>query len=454
MRGRPPRVLVTWVLLTVCVAVLVGRGLVEFRDSNGGPMDLILAMTMAALVAIAVANARISGIEAERLHSETESFASMVRALSRSLSPDAVVESIVNELGAATGADHVAVVRRRPGRSVLDVTFVSMLPGAPTSNTVMPIPPRDGVEIRRLRDVPATRPGDAPLRLVGGEPDAVWRAGHDSGPDPRDPESDLPNARMRPRGSTAAEDEARNREEADRIAYRLRDAYGLRNTLAAPLQAGRSIAGAIVLSRRTEDVWPEAAVRLLNSAAAETSAALARVYSHQAAESEARTDPLTQLPNRRYFDEYCRLLASRRRAADRVAIIAIDVDHFKMLNDQYGHQVGDVVLRAIADAIQFSVREEDVPARFGGEEFVVLLRNPSQGWAMEIGERIRQNVRDLDLIDAGVSERVTVSVGVASGEQAGEPIEDIVERADRALYSAKRSGRDRVVEAWEPAAAR
>jgi diguanylate cyclase (GGDEF)-like protein len=442
------------VLLTVCVAVLVGRGLIEFRVSNGGPMDLILAMTMAALVAIAVANARISGIEAERLHSETESFASMVRALSRSLSPDAVVESIVHELGAATEADHVAVVRLRPGSAVLDVTFVSMLPGAPTSNTIMPIPQRDGVESHRLRDVPATRPGDAPLRLVAGELGAVWRAGHESGPDPRDPESHRLNARMRPRGSTAAEDEASNREEADRIANRLRDAYGLRNTLAAPLQAGRLMAGAIVLSRRTEDIWPEAAVRLLNSAAAETSAALARVYSHQAAESEARTDPLTQLPNRRYFDEYCRLLASRRRSTDRVAIIAIDVDHFKKLNDQYGHQVGDVVLRAIADAIQVSVREEDVPVRFGGEEFVVLVRNPSQGWALEIGERIRQSVRDLDLIEAGVTERVTVSVGVASGEHAGEPIEDIVERADRALYSAKRSGRDRVVEAWEPAAAR
>jgi diguanylate cyclase len=162
---------------------------------------------------------------------------------------------------------------------------------------------------------------------------------------------------------------------------------------------------------------------------------------------------MTQLTNRRYFDEYCRLLASRRRSTDRVAIIAIDVDHFKKFNDQYGHQVGDVVLRAIANAIQLSVREEDVPARFGGEEFVVLLRNPSQGWAMEIGERIRENVRDMDLIDAGVTERVTVSVGVASGAHAGEPIDEIVARADRALYAAKRSGRDRVVEAWQSAAA-
>jgi diguanylate cyclase (GGDEF)-like protein len=189
-------------------------------------------------------------------------------------------------------------------------------------------------------------------------------------------------------------------------------------------------------------------MRLLNAAAAEASAALARVYSHQAAESEARTDQLTQLPNRRYFDEYCRLLASRRRSSDRVAIVTIDVDHFKLLNDRYGHQVGDVVLRAIANAIQLSVREEDVPVRVGGEEFLVLVRNPSPGIALEIGERIRQNVRELNLLDAGVTDRVTVSVGVAAGQQAGETIDEIVERADRALYAAKRTGRDRVVEAW------
>ena len=453
LRGRPPRALVTWALLTICVAILVGRGLVEFLVANGGPMDLFLAMTMAALVAIAVVNARISGIEAERLHSEAESFASIVRALSRSLSPDAVVESIVHELGAATEADHVAVVRLRPGSSVLDVTFVSMLPGAPTSNTDMPIRQLEHGERRYLRDRPLRQPGDARLRLVDGDSISLWLAGHEAGRELEGSPSQPRGGRSRPRDSSGPDYDATARELADRIAARLREAYGLRYTLAAPLQAGRSIAGAIVLSRRTDDVWPEAAVRLLNSAATEASAALARVYSHQAAESEARTDQLTQLPNRRYFDEYCWFLASRRRSTDRLAIIAIDVDHFKKLNDRYGHQVGDVVLRAIATAIQYSVREEDIPARYGGEEFVVLLRNPLQGYAMQVGERIRQNVRDLDLIEAGVTERVTVSVGVASGVQAGEPIEEIVERADRALYSAKRSGRDRVVEAWQSAAA-
>jgi diguanylate cyclase (GGDEF)-like protein len=107
-----------------------------------------------------------------------------------------------------------------------------------------------------------------------------------------------------------------------------------------------------------------------------------------------------------------------------------------------------VALRAIANAIQISVREEDVPARFGGEEFMVLLRNPSAGVALEIGERIRQSVRDLDLTQAGVTDRVTVSVGVALGQDEGETVDSIVERADQALYAAKRTGRDRVVEAW------
>jgi diguanylate cyclase (GGDEF)-like protein len=440
-------------LLAVCLAILVTRGLVEFFVADGGPMELVLAMTIAMLVALAVVNARISGVEAERLHSEAESFTSILRALSRSLSPDAVVESIVHELGTATQADHVAVVRLQPGASILDVTFVSMLPGAPTSDTVIPLRQLEAVETRQVRHIASQQPADAYLRLDQDDPIKIWHIGPDSGLDTESFPAPHRSIRSRPHGSTAAEDAARASEVADRIAHRLRDSYGLRNTLAAPLQAGRSIAGAIVLSRRTEDVWPDPAVRLLNAAAAEASAALARVYSHQAAESAARTDQLTQLPNRRYFDEYCLLLASRRRSTDRVAIISIDVDHFKKLNDQYGHQVGDVVLRAIANAIQLSVREEDVPARFGGEEFVVLLRNPSQGWAMEIGERIRENVRDLDLIAAGVTERVTVSVGVASGIHAGEPIDEIIERADRALYAAKRSGRDRVVEAWQSAAA-
>lgn len=440
--------LLTWILLGITVALLVGKGLVSFLLAGGGPADLALSVAVAALVASAVFNARVTGVEVERRHTESESFSRIMRALSRSVSPDAVVEAIVHELGAATEADHVAVARLRPGSRVLDVTFVSMLPGAPTSNSIMPLRQLDPVETYHVRDLPSPDTGHAPLDLADGELAPLWRdpdesAGTGAAPSLRR------NVRARSRSAGSFESQAQAREVADRIAYRLRDAYGLRNTLAVPLQAGGSIAGAIVLSRRTGAVWTEAATRLLSRAASEASAALARVYSHQAAESAARTDQLTRLPNRRYFDEYVRLLASRHRSTDRVAIVTIDVDHFKKLNDRYGHQVGDVVLRAIAMAIQISTREDDVPVRFGGEEFLVLLRNPSAGIAMEVGERIRQTVAGLDLSEAGVEERVTVSVGVASGRSPNETVDETVERADRALYAAKRGGRDRVVEAWD-----
>jgi diguanylate cyclase (GGDEF)-like protein len=447
--GARLRVLLTWLLVGLAVVILVGRATFEYIEGQTGAAEVALAVAISGLVTSAVMNARAAGMFVERHQSEAASFSRIVRALSRSVSPDAVVEAIVHELGAATEADHVAVVRLRPGGSVLDVTFVSMLPGAPTSNTVMPVRQIEPAETWHVRELPHSPSSSTPLRIVAGEPQVVWLDDHDHASQQAGADNDLRrNVRSRSRAPGLVQNEAEAQEVADRIAGRLRDAYGLRNTLAAALQAGQSVAGAIVLSRRTGEVWPEAAVRLLRSAAFETSAALARVYSFQTAESEARTDQLTQLPNRRYFAEYCTLLASRRRSTDRVAILAVDVDHFKRLNDMYGHQVGDVALRAIANAIQVSVREEDVPVRFGGEEFVVLLRNPSAGVALEIGERIRQSVRDLDLSEAGVTDRVTVSVGVASGQNEGETIDGIVERADQALYAAKRTGRDRVVEAW------
>jgi diguanylate cyclase (GGDEF)-like protein len=206
--------------------------------------------------------------------------------------------------------------------------------------------------------------------------------------------------------------------------------------------------GAIVLSRRMAGPWPGSAMRILAGAADEASAALSRAYSHRAAETLASTDPLTGLPNRRYFDEFCSLLARRRRLNDRVGILMVDIDRFKALNDRHGHAVGDQVLRAVAGAVEGAVRADDVPARYGGEEFVVLLRNPSPAIALEVGERVREAVAGLDLGRVGVaSGSVSVSVGVAVAASPEQPIEDLQREADRALYEAKRRGRDRVVAA-------
>ena len=227
---------------------------------------------------------------------------------------------------------------------------------------------------------------------------------------------------------------------------RTHQVYGLSNTLAAPLTADDAVIGAIILSSRTAGDWPATTRRLLSGAAAEASSAMSRAYSLRAAETNASTDALTGLPNRRYFDEFCGLLARRRRSGDAVGVLMIDIDKFKALNDKHGHGTGDEVLRAVGGAIVAAVREDDVPARYGGEEFVVLLRNPTSAVALEVGERVRTSVGALDLQRFGVP-GVSVSVGVAVAVQADQPIGDLIAQADRALYRAKRAGRDRVVAA-------
>jgi diguanylate cyclase (GGDEF)-like protein len=249
----------------------------------------------------------------------------------------------------------------------------------------------------------------------------------------------LPNSERPPAARPAAPDRI-----ADRIAARAGAAYGLRNTLAEPLRSDGRVVGAIILSRRLPDPWPASARRILAGAAFEASAALARATQHRDAETRATTDALTGLPNRRYFDEFCGLLARRRRSGDAVGVLLVDIDWFKAVNDTWGHAAGDEVLRAVAGAIVRAVREEDVPARFGGEEFAVLLRNPGADVAVDVAERVRASVGRLDLRRLGPA-GVTVSIGVAVAQAADQPIADIVASADRALYEAKRTGRDRVV---------
>jgi diguanylate cyclase (GGDEF)-like protein len=318
---------------------------------------------------------------------EAESVARILQGLSRSVSPDAIVGAIVENLGQETGADHIVVVRRRDA-DTLEATLVTGRAGVPTSTTLLPVGP-----------TLVRSPGEAPLGLTAG-----------------------------------------------RIADRVAALYGLQNILAAPLRSDHGVIGAIVLSRRSSDSWPASTQRILAGAAVEASAALARAQSHRAADARASTDALTGLPNRRYFDEFCALLGRRRRADDAVGILMIDIDRFKALNDRHGHATGDEVLRAVGGAIAHAVRDDDVPARYGGEEFAVLLRNPTPLKAVEVGERVRDAVRRLDLRPFGVA-GVSVSVGVAVAETSDEPIDDLLDRADRALYRAKRTGRDRVVAA-------
>ena len=159
----------------------------------------------------------------------------------------------------------------------------------------------------------------------------------------------------------------------------------------------------------------------------------------------ALNDPLTGIPNRRYADD---ALAETRAASEPFSLLLIDVDHFKSVNDTYGHGVGDEVLKAVARALARQIRRDDVVARFGGEEFLVLLRGLEPALAASVAERFRRSVEAL-LFEAGrAPERVTVSIGVAVCDGQGAPrprSEELLRLADDALYEAKRTGRNRVV---------
>jgi diguanylate cyclase (GGDEF)-like protein len=437
--------------------------LIAIRIGAGGarPTDMVL-LGLVAIVGYAAILHRdaVHSLELGR-REEAETFARIVQGLSRSLSPEAIVEAIVEELGVGTGADHVVMVRRRPGRSALEAKLVSSRPGVPSSTTLFPLADlEDPVRLRRRSRRPVAIPvGQEELAFepaVGSRRSAavaLGRAVLGGGAHAMDLLSDL-----RPGPSSPGERDAAgpaaprvigqgsSARIVDQIAERVRSVYGLKHTIAAPLTGEDGVIGAIVVSRRTAGPWPVSATRILNSAAVEASAALARASSHRDAETRASTDALTGLPNRRYFDEFCGLLARRRRAGDAVGVLMIDLDWFKVINDTYGHGVGDEVLRAVAQAITRAVREEDVPARYGGEEFAVLLRSPTPAIAVEVAERVRASVAAIDLAELGI-EGVSVSVGVAVARKADQPIGDVIANADRALYDAKRGGRDRVVAA-------
>ncbi|MBA2557905.1 MAG: diguanylate cyclase [Chloroflexi bacterium] len=235
------------------------------------------------------------------------------------------------------------------------------------------------------------------------------------------------------------------RRTAEEVARRLRPAYGLKNTLADPLIVEGRVIGALVLSQRMREDWPESTRELLDWASREVSAALGRAYAHEAAETRAHIDALTGLPNRRYFDELAVLLKRRRRAGDVLGVLMIDIDRFKRLNDRYGHGTGDRVLRLVADAIASTVRADDTPVRYGGEEFAVLLKQSSDEQARDVAERVRGAVAAIPMEALGIERPVSVSVGVAVASGPGGDLALLVEEADRALYLAKRAGRDRVV---------
>jgi diguanylate cyclase len=165
-------------------------------------------------------------------------------------------------------------------------------------------------------------------------------------------------------------------------------------------------------------------------------------------EERAKTDTLTDLPNRRALDEFFRKAQiAAMEGGEPLSVLLIDIDHFKMFNDNFGHGVGDQVLKLMANVLRERLRDSDLPARYGGEELIAVLPGADLATCAAVAERIRRVISECNITRRSTGEllpSITVSIGV--GEfQLGESMADLIERCDRALYLAKRTGRNRVV---------
>jgi diguanylate cyclase (GGDEF)-like protein len=174
--------------------------------------------------------------------------------------------------------------------------------------------------------------------------------------------------------------------------------------------------------------------------------ALNNALSHERLQRVAAIDPLTGLYNRRFGLERLSQEFSRSvRSNEPLAVVLFDLDHFKSVNDTYGHQVGDNVLKSIAESVKGALREGDTLMRYGGEEFLAVLPGAGQADLRVVGERMRRIVESSVTSELGTEVRVTISLGGVSFPSADvADLEDLIRKADAAMYSAKKAGRNRL----------
>ena len=235
--------------------------------------------------------------------------------------------------------------------------------------------------------------------------------------------------------------------------------WGLR--MAATLAVALGYLGLDFVYRRAEPavVLPRELLDLLHYANVATMmwllSVLALTYHRLVRSSERRlhelacTDALTGLRNRRFMmEEVQREVAAFARDGRALCLLLGDADHFKRINDQHGHDVGDAVLRAIAQVLRDGVREADLVARWGGEELLVLLPRTSLDEARQVAERLRAGVQALTAVAGPQGQALDITLGLTLGAtelRPGESVEQALKRVDQALYEGKQSGRNRVV---------
>ena len=227
---------------------------------------------------------------------------------------------------------------------------------------------------------------------------------------------------------------------------------GTLDSICVPMTAPGQVLGMLHLADLTDDAVTGSAhnelpQRLATAAAERAAMALVNLRLREALREQAMRDPLTGLYNRRFMDEWVQGEVSRTdRAGGSLGIVLVDVDLFKQVNDEHGHEAGDEVLRAIAAALRDSLRPEDISCRYGGDEFILLLSFIDLETLGNRAEDLRSRVAELRLEHDGTElPSVTVSAGFAAYPEHGSSPARVFAAADAALYRAKRSGRNRVL---------
>ncbi len=243
-----------------------------------------------------------------------------------------------------------------------------------------------------------------------------------------------------------------NIENDERVSRPNRVRYKTKSFISLPLRMKDKSIGVLNLSDKTSGTdFTEGDLRLLETLALYSAVAIERRIYYQSAVNLRKisiTDPLTELLNRRYFEERISEEVERsKRHKQPFSLIILDIDNFKEFNDTYGHLSGDEALRNTAHVIRRCIRIIDIAARYGGEEFAIILPTTDKEDAQLIGNRIRDGIENMSLPikGSGKEARLTVSLGIASYPVDAPTIEELINNADRALYKAKGHGKNRVV---------
>jgi diguanylate cyclase (GGDEF)-like protein len=226
------------------------------------------------------------------------------------------------------------------------------------------------------------------------------------------------------------------------------ETVGSEVVLVLPLFVSNQVMGSVQLFATRKSAFTQEDAQLLWVLALVAENQLTREYANEGLLRFAFTDYLTGLKTRGYFEQQLDLeikRAERRQA--KLAMLMVDIDHFKQLNDHYGHHIGDQVLRDVSAILMKDMREVDTVARYGGEEFVIILPETTAGGALFVAQRVRKAVEQSKFFAGSVSsvERLTISIGIAIFDTDAQFKRDLIEFADAALYAAKAQGRNQVV---------